>query len=120
MIRYILKQGGVVTNAASFESRELGDAWLSFQQSEGSFRYEDLIIPAIPEDSEGRGKPEEIILKTHDLEIIENYVNQDEVNELARKYLADTDWYVVRQIETGVAVPEEISQLRSEARAKVQ
>lgn len=35
----------------------------------------------------------------------------------AKQYLRDTDWYVVRHAETGVEVPEEITQKRAEARA---
>ena len=34
----------------------------------------------------------------------------------ARAYLARTDWYVLRQVETGKAIPDEIAQLRREAR----
>jgi hypothetical protein len=32
------------------------------------------------------------------------------------KFLADTDWMVIRQLETGVPVPVEILQQRAEAR----
>lgn len=35
----------------------------------------------------------------------------------ALRYLADTDWYVVRLTETGVAIPEEVITKRAEARA---
>ena len=35
----------------------------------------------------------------------------------ALHYLVDTDWYVVRLTETGVAIPEEVSIKRAEARA---
>jgi hypothetical protein len=34
-------------------------------------------------------------------------------------YLASTDWYVTRQSETDVAVPQAILTLRAEARAAV-
>lgn len=37
----------------------------------------------------------------------------------ASRYLADTDWYVVRLTETGVAIPEEVSIKRAEARASL-
>ena len=37
----------------------------------------------------------------------------------ARKYLADTDWYVTRKAETGKAIPDEILTKREQARAKV-
>ena len=34
----------------------------------------------------------------------------------ALNYLASTDWYVTRLLETGVEIPEEVSKLRAEAR----
>jgi len=43
----------------------------------------------------------------------------DRINTEARKYLADTDWYVTRFYETGVAIPEEVSMAREEARSRV-
>lgn len=41
------------------------------------------------------------------------------VSEEARKFLASTDWYVVRKLETGVEIPTEISIARAEARLRV-
>ena len=41
-------------------------------------------------------------------------------NKDARKYLADTDWYVVRKTETGEAIPEDITTARQEARDRIQ
>jgi hypothetical protein len=38
----------------------------------------------------------------------------------ARKYLADTDWYVVRYTETGKPVPESIARTRESARKILQ
>jgi len=43
--------------------------------------------------------------------VAENYRN--------RKFLQDTDWYVIRQAETGVPVPQDILDLRSRARAAI-
>ena len=40
-------------------------------------------------------------------------------NYEARKYLADTDWYVTRFAETGKEIPDDIATKRQEARAKV-
>lgn len=37
----------------------------------------------------------------------------------ALKYLADTDWYVIREMDNGTPVPENIRQARQDARAKV-
>lgn len=40
-------------------------------------------------------------------------------NQEARAYLASTDWYVIRNQETGVAIPEEIAIKRQEARERI-
>ena len=41
-------------------------------------------------------------------------------NKDARKYLADTDWYITRNTETGAAIPSEITTKRQEARDRIQ
>ena len=50
-------------------------------------------------------------------EIANNLVASE--NYLARKYLAETDWYVTRKAETGKDIPDDIVTKRQEARAKV-
>lgn len=48
-------------------------------------------------------------------EEIEQYeINQRKSN--AKKYLAETDWYVTRQAETGNTIPEDILIKRAQAR----
>ena len=48
-----------------------------------------------------------------------NQVEQDAIDTEARAYLASTDWYLVREMETGVPTPQEIKDARQEARLKV-
>lgn len=43
----------------------------------------------------------------------------EEANAEARAYLSSTDWYVIRQQETGVAIPQDILDARNLARSKV-
>jgi hypothetical protein len=97
-------------------------------------------IPAIPEQLEV--SHEEIIAQTqgNDEELVqwlaqyscvapEGYlveyidvtaqVEQEKINAEALAYLASTDWMIVREIETQVACPSDIKQLRAEARLKV-
>ena len=40
-------------------------------------------------------------------------------NDAARRYLAQTDWYVLRLQETGSPMPPEISAARRAARARI-
>ncbi len=44
---------------------------------------------------------------------------QDAVDTEARAYLASTDWYLVREMETGVPTPQEVKDARQDARLKV-
>ena len=50
-------------------------------------------------------------------EIANNLVAME--NYEARKYLAETDWYVARKAETGKAIPDEVLTKRQQARDKV-
>ena len=44
---------------------------------------------------------------------------QAQANTEARAYLASTDWYVIRQQETGEPIPDDVMAERAEARASV-
>lgn len=46
-------------------------------------------------------------------------LSEKEMSDDAVQYLSSTDWYITRQLETGIPVPEEITTLRAEARLKV-
>lgn len=73
------------------------------------------------QDSLIEGKAQ--ISEAEAIEISKYIQTQEELisidNAAARRYLSDTDWYVIRQIETGVAIPLDITRLREEARLKV-
>jgi hypothetical protein len=45
---------------------------------------------------------------------------QAELNAPHLAYLASTDWYVLRFVDTGIAVPDAITAARQAARASVQ
>ena len=44
---------------------------------------------------------------------------QDKVNAESLAYLASTDWYVTRFTESGVAVPADVTQARTDARLAI-
>jgi len=52
-----------------------------------------------------------------DSEIAAN--TQAETNATSQAYLDSTDWYITRNAETGVAVPDEITTARAAARAAI-
>ena len=43
-------------------------------------------------------------------------MQRNRLRKNAKKYLADTDWYVTRKAETGTAIPEDILTKRAQAR----
>lgn len=60
---------------------------------------------------------DEVFSETQPLPAFEN--PQIAINQNARDYLRKTDWYVIRNIETGEPIPEEISEKRFEAKTSI-
>ena len=46
-------------------------------------------------------------------------VEQERINAEALKYLADTDWLIIREVDAAIPCPLEVKQLRAEARSKI-
>ena len=44
---------------------------------------------------------------------------QAETNATSQAYLASTDWYITRNAESGVAVPDDVTTARAEAREAI-
>ena len=59
-------------------------------------------------------------IKTADIKAAEAaQAEQEAINTAARAYLESTDWYLVRELETGVPTPQEIRDARQQARLEV-
>lgn len=43
----------------------------------------------------------------------------EQINLDSRQYLAETDWYIIRKTETGLAIPTQILIARADARASI-
>lgn len=54
-----------------------------------------------------------------EIEKIEVEIAQQKINQESRDYLNSTDWYVIRQQETGVAIPQDILDARQAAREAI-
>ena len=84
---------------------------------DGSIVTEDVVIPAQEEESYMEYFfPAEYTIEITD---ITAQVEQEKANAEALKYLAETDWLMIRELETGKPMPEEIKLKRQEARNKV-
>lgn len=55
----------------------------------------------------------------YDLEAVKAEVAKQQLNQESRSYLSLTDWYVIRQQETGVAIPQDILDARQAAREAI-
>lgn len=118
---------------ADFSSMEEGNIWLAKQklkagrldereiEDNGQHDEEDVLSERF--ESLGGGNFKRYVTlqseSTYEIQDITIQYNQELTNAQARKYLADTDWYVVRFMETGTEIPEEISQQRQDAREAI-
>ena len=99
MIKVEIKKNNIVTNAAKFGTQEMADAWLQEQFSLKSFGEEGEY--------------------TFEMSDITAQVQAEQERTEALKYLAETDWMIIREMDAGIACPQEIKQARALARLKV-
>lgn len=103
-----------------------------FDEADVIERYEHEISLAVPEVMNDAGEivqaavpavtvPMVKLRAEYVIEVIEleDDIEQKKTTEEALKYLAETDWYVIREMETGVPYSAEIKEKRAEARLKV-
>lgn len=103
-----------------------------FDETDVIERYEHEISLAVPEVMNDAGEivqpaipavtvPMVKLRAEYVIEVIEleDDIEQKKTTEEALKYLAETDWYVIREMETGVPYSAEIKEKRAEARLKV-
>lgn len=123
-------KAGAVTNSATFESLEQLQSWLSehesmksFGQPASSYQFETapavydaeglLISPAVVETI---NVPADYVVEI--IDIVDNSA-QEAINAEALAYLTATDFYTIRQIETGIVCPQHILQARQAARDRI-
>lgn len=98
--------------------------------------YDDDVHSVLPEDAvevsveernaviSGQSRSKKIVGDENGKPILVDVVATPEqaqiiTNIQARNYLASTDWYVMRKLETGVEIPEDILNLRQTARESI-
>jgi hypothetical protein len=97
MKRVIIRNlDGMQTHGAELESPE---AWIESCVAQSSW-----------------GRPEEYTIEVID---ITAQIEQDRINREALEYLASTDWMVVRAVEGGKPMSEDVKRARAEARARI-
>lgn len=135
MKRVKILKNSVVTNQADFSSQELAEAFIAREEANKSFGKPERVISASQLGDENPADAVETIVEqtidgeqtsyrfaaeyTVEISDVTAEVAQKATNEQARKYLASTDWYVIRKEETGTAIPQEILDARASARASI-
>ena len=90
-----------------------------------SFEYSQLTYGAIEGVNQYYANGVDITLNEEQITEIELYISgvtedvQQSTNLAARDYLLLTDWYIIRFLETGAEVPEDVSTGRTQARLQV-
>jgi hypothetical protein len=46
-------------------------------------------------------------------------ISEEEQKRTLLQYLKDTDWYIIREMDSGIPIPQEIKLFRQEARDKL-
>lgn len=133
MIKISIIKNAQVTNSAQFPSQEEADTWLARHEGMGTFGQKKetverqvLIFPAVV-DSEGMEvSPAQFEAQMVDLEgytvemlDISAQLEQEATNASALKILAESDWMILRELDSGVACPQEVKDARAAARASI-
>lgn len=115
-----------------FATRELAVEWIKAGESKFLFGVPERWIHEDDLDFSGEDKaqaraskeaggPDEdkkiyLFPADYNIEIFDICI---ETESQALSYLQQTDWYVIRQMETGLAIPQDVMALRNAARLKV-
>jgi hypothetical protein len=122
----VLEMQQVLVSEAVMEDQEMLDSEGSsfdppqFQQVEVSPAvYEEQeveIQAAVFEDQQVEVNPDGYEI---DIQDISAQLAQEELNAESLKYLAETDWMVIRELDSGELCPQDIKDARSSARALI-
>ncbi len=81
----------IITNQATFATQEEAESWIAYHNFSGEVIFEDVTLK----------------------------LEQEAINEASSKLLQQTDWYILRELDSGILCPQEVKQARAEARAKI-
>lgn len=99
MIKVNIKKQDTITNFASFITLDKANEWLLQEKNKKSFGEEgDYYV---------------------EFEDITAQLNQEKLNAESLAYLAATDYYVIRMMDTGIPIPDGIQVLRQQARNSI-
>lgn len=134
MIQVSVKRNGQLTNQASFSTIQEAEAFISYHEGIKSFGQPAQIIKTQVETSpavlaEDGSVIQEAVIEIQEQHIPSDYeivieditakIAQEQINAEALKFLAESDFYIIRQLDSGVPCPEEIKAQRQAARERI-
>jgi hypothetical protein len=135
MFKVTVKKNGVMTHARDdFSSLEEAQAFIAKQESKKTFGQPAQIIKTQVETSPAVLAEDGSVLQEAVIEIQEQHIPsdyeivieditaklaQDQINAEALAFLAESDFYIIRQLDSGVPCPEEIKAQRQAARERI-
>lgn len=112
-----------ITNQAEFDNQAQIDAWVEECEKVEAFGKPEHQVEILDEDNKSfEPKQFETILAEYTIEIedVTAQVNQAEINEAALRYLAETDYLVLRSVDDpSKPVSDEVKALRQAARDSI-
>lgn len=132
MIKINIIKNNTITNSAAFQTQEEAITWLNREKSNGSFGKDERWVREGVEDISGAIDTREVMIEeesiteyklpaeyTVEIEDITTQLQTQKESDEARAYLASTDWYIIREMDSGELCPQEIKTARATARTKV-
>jgi len=128
MIKVNIIKNNQVTNSGSFPTQQLADDWIAQEAANNSWGKPDRWLSFTGEPEAGYTDTREVEDKTEYFYPCEYSINQidisdqvaqEQLNIESEEYLKSTDWYILREMDSGVVCPQEIKTARAEARANI-
>lgn len=128
MIKVEIIKNNIVTNQATFQNQQLVASWLAQEIANNSFGKPDRWLSFMGEPDQGYTDTRQVEDKTEYFYPCEYQIqqtditaehNQEQINLEAERYLKDTDWYILREMDSGVACPSHIKAQRQAARSSI-
>lgn len=134
--RELLDAQGNSFNPAQFETVEISPRITHIEQrlvSEAVYEMEQILIKEAVLDEQGveiepaqyeqRQKLAPVLIQPASYEVLIDDLTlekeQQAINKEALKYLADTDWLIIRELDEGTPCPVEVKAERAAARARI-
>lgn len=121
MLKISIFKNELLTNSVQLETQEQADAWLAKHIAKNTFGLPERPELALNEQT-GEMEPTGVILPAEYEIVIEDIteqLEQERINQESLAYLASTDWLIIREVDSGIACPLEIKQLRQQARQRI-